>query len=91
MRSCRSPRVDQSPLAVTTSESDLVFPPPPQPLVDSHGGQRSHVESILSNLDSKGQRTSYLVRWRGYLPSHNSWKLRAHLMTDVAGLVEQYD
>ena len=57
---------DDQPSPATPRNSELVFPPPPQPLVDSHGGQRLHVESILNSRDVKGQRTSYLVRWRGY-------------------------
>ena len=56
----------------TPRDSELIFPPPPQPLVDSHGGQRFHMERILNHRDVKGQRTSYLVRWRGYPPSHDS-------------------
>ena len=59
--------------------------------MDSHGGQRFHVERILSHRGVKGQRTSYLVRWRGYPPLHDSWEPRAQLMIDVKGLVHQYD
>ena len=39
----------------------------------------------------KGQRTSYLVRWRGYPPSHDSWEPRSELIVDIEGLVRQYD
>ena len=84
-------RAPRRPTQGLTNESDLIFPPPPQPLVDSHGGQRFHVERILSHRDVKGQRANYLVRWRGYPPSHDSWEPRAQLMTDVEGLVHQYD
>ena len=68
-----------------------VFPPPPHPLVDSHGGQRFLVERILNHRDDSGSRTSYLVQWRGYPPSWNSWEPRSQLMADVSGLVHQYD
>ena len=36
------------------AELDLVFPPPPEPLVDSHGGQRFHAGRILSHRDRTG-------------------------------------
>ena len=83
--------VVRPPIPGPTSESDQVFPPPPQPLVDSHGGQRFHVERILNHRDVKGQRTSYLVRWREYPPSHDSWERGSQLILDVEGLVHQYD
>ena len=70
---------------------DRVFPPPPQPLVDSQGKKRFLVERILHHRASKGVRTSYLVRWRGYPPAFDSWEPRSQLMMDVSGLVGQYD
>ena len=82
---------DDQPPPATPRDSELIFPPPPQPLPDLHGGQRFHVERILNLRDVKGQRTSYLVRWCGYPPSHDSWDPRSQLMIDVGGLVHQYD
>uniref|UniRef100_A0AAV1US51 Integrase catalytic domain-containing protein n=1 Tax=Peronospora matthiolae TaxID=2874970 RepID=A0AAV1US51_9STRA len=70
---------------------EKVFPPPPPPLEDSRGGQRYLVEQLLNHRDVNGRRTSYLVRWRGYPPSWDSWEPRSQLMIDVLGLVEQYD
>uniref|UniRef100_A0AAV1URY1 Uncharacterized protein n=1 Tax=Peronospora matthiolae TaxID=2874970 RepID=A0AAV1URY1_9STRA len=70
---------------------ESVFPPPSPPLEDSRGGQRYLVEQLLNHRDVNGRRTSYLVRWRGYSPSWDSWEPRSHLMIDVLGLVEQYD
>uniref|UniRef100_A0AAV1VLG5 Chromo domain-containing protein n=1 Tax=Peronospora matthiolae TaxID=2874970 RepID=A0AAV1VLG5_9STRA len=70
---------------------ESVFPPPPPPLEDSRGGQRYLVEQPLNHRDVNGRRTSYLVRWRGYPPSWDSWEPRSQLMIDVLGLVEQYD
>ena len=71
--------------------SDRVFSPPPHPLVDSHGGKRFLVERLLTHREVKGRRTSYLVRWRDYPPSADSWEPRNQLKADVPGLVEQYD
>ena len=83
--------VDDQPPPATPRDLELIFPPPPQQLVDSHGGQRFHVERILNRRDVKRQRTSYLVRWCGYPPSHDSWGPLSQLMIDVEGLVYQYD
>uniref|UniRef100_A0AAV1T3U5 Integrase catalytic domain-containing protein n=1 Tax=Peronospora matthiolae TaxID=2874970 RepID=A0AAV1T3U5_9STRA len=70
---------------------ESVFPPPPPPFKDSRGGQRYLVEQLLNHRDVNGRRTSYLVRWRGYPPSWDTWEPRFQLMVDVLGLVEQYD
>uniref|UniRef100_A0AAV1TX21 Chromo domain-containing protein n=1 Tax=Peronospora matthiolae TaxID=2874970 RepID=A0AAV1TX21_9STRA len=70
---------------------ESVFPPPPTPLEDSRGGQLYLVEQLLNHRDVNGRRTSYLVRWRGYPPSWDTWEPRSQLMIDVLGLVEQYD
>uniref|UniRef100_A0AAV1UX66 Chromo domain-containing protein n=1 Tax=Peronospora matthiolae TaxID=2874970 RepID=A0AAV1UX66_9STRA len=61
------------------------------PLEDSRGGQSYLVEQLLNHRDVNGRRTSYLVRWRGYPSSWDSWEPRSQLMVDVLGLVEQYD
>ena len=85
------PQVPRALSEVPTHRSEQIFPPPPPPLVDSHGGQRFLVERIHNHRDVKGHRTSYLVRWRGYPPSHDSWEPRSQLLVDVEGLVRQYD
>uniref|UniRef100_A0AAV1VLI0 Chromo domain-containing protein n=1 Tax=Peronospora matthiolae TaxID=2874970 RepID=A0AAV1VLI0_9STRA len=68
-----------------------VFPSPPPPLEDSRGGQHYLMERLLNHRDVNGRRTSYLIRWRGYPPSWDTWEPRSQLMVDVLGLVEQYD
>ena len=86
-RSCAARPLTQGP----TSGLALVFPPPPQPLVDSHGGKLLHVERILIHRDVKGQRMRYLDRRCGYPSTHDSWAPRAQMMMDVEGLVHKND
>ena len=62
---------DDQPPPATPRDSEFISPPP-YSLVDSHGGQRFYVERILNHRDVKGQRTSYLVRWRGYPPQSSA-------------------
>ena len=78
---------DQSTIPLPTDVSKMIFLPITHPLLDSHRGQRFHVERILNHHDVSGQRTKYLVHWRGYPPSHDSWEPRAQLMFYVEGLV----
>ena len=59
--------------------------------MDFHGEKHFLVEHLLAHREVKGHRTSYLVRWRGYPPSADSWEPQDQLMVDVTGLVEQYD
>ena len=59
--------------------------------MDARGGQRFLVERLLNHRDVKGRRTSYLVRWRGYPPSADTWEPRYQLLVDVLSLEEQYD
>uniref|UniRef100_A0AAV1V0B9 Chromo domain-containing protein n=1 Tax=Peronospora matthiolae TaxID=2874970 RepID=A0AAV1V0B9_9STRA len=70
---------------------ESVFPPPPPPLEDSRGGQRYLVEQLLNHRDVNGRRMSYLVRWRGYPSSWDTWEPRSQLMIDVLSLIKQYD
>uniref|UniRef100_A0AAV1U797 Chromo domain-containing protein n=1 Tax=Peronospora matthiolae TaxID=2874970 RepID=A0AAV1U797_9STRA len=76
---------------LTHYREESVFPPPPPTLEDSRGGQKYLVEQLLNHRDVNGRQTSYLVRWRGYPPSWDTWEPRSQLMIDVLGLVEQYD
>ena len=71
---------------------EKVFPPPPHPLMDSHGGQCFLVELILNHGDDVGSRKSYLVHWLGIsIISWDSLKPRSQLMMNVYGIVKKYD
>jgi hypothetical protein len=84
--------VHRSPAQNPAQEEQSVFPPPPPPLRDSTGAVRWVVERLLNHHDQRdGNRTKYLVRWRGYPPSADSWEPRENLLEDVPGLVAQYD
>jgi hypothetical protein len=89
------PSTPQVPSAPTNSLlGDGIYPPPPPPLVDHQGHQRWIVERLLSHRDQQARkRTSreYLVRWRGYPPSADSWEPRSMLLEDVPDLVREYE
>ena len=84
----------QPPPSPGRSQVTPVFPPPPAPLVDSSGTEHWIVERLLDHRDQEeSNRTSrsFLVRWRGYPPSADSWEPRSTLLADVPGLVQLYE
>ena len=44
---------------------------PPPDLVE--GNKEYKVEAILSHCLHKNHETTYLIKWKGYYPSENSW------------------
>ena len=78
-------------LQIDSRES--IFPPPPPPLRDANGATRWIVEKLLDHRGQgrKGRQRAYLVRWRGFPPSHDSWEPRHVLIEDVPDLVSDYD
>ena len=52
--------------------SVLVFPRSLKALMDSHEVRLVYVERIWRQHVKNGERTSYLVRWRGYPPPFDS-------------------
>ena len=58
-----------------------VQPPPPELTTD--GTVEWEVDSILGHRDrrrGRGIRREYLVQWRGYDASHNTWEPGEHLI-----------
>ena len=48
------------------------------------------VETILDKKKIKN-KIHYLVKWKGYTATHNSWEPRTILMEDVSDLIKQYE
>ena len=72
---------------------ERVWPPPPPPLKGADGQTRWHVESLLAHRERKrGARRlrEYLVRWRGFPSSHDSWEPEDVLLQDVPDVLVEY-
>ncbi|KAG4038549.1 hypothetical protein PC123_g25889 [Phytophthora cactorum] len=63
---------------------------PPPALLDEHGELHYHVERLMARRRRQG-RTQYLVKWRGYRHSHNSWEFEVPLRQDCPDVVDAYD
>ena len=62
--------------------------------MDATGHQRWIVAALVDHQDQKtGRKRSrqFLVRWRGYPPSCDTWEPRENLIVDVPDLVEDYE
>jgi hypothetical protein len=79
-----------SSLEVPTSRG---FPPvhrPPPTLLDEQGNRQFHVERLLQRRRRKGQY-QYLVKWRGYPDSENSWEFETPLRQDCPYAVDVFE
>ncbi|KAE8885701.1 hypothetical protein PF003_g30431 [Phytophthora fragariae] len=65
-------------------------PRAPPPLLGNEGVLYYHVEQLLKRRGRSGQH-QYLVKWRGYPSSHNSWEPGARLEEDCADLVAAFE
>ncbi|ETI34724.1 hypothetical protein F443_18839, partial [Phytophthora nicotianae P1569] len=63
---------------------------PPPALLDEHGEPHYHVERLVARRRHRG-RTQYLVKWRGYPYSQNSWEFEMPLREDCRDVVDAYD
>ncbi|KAG3123713.1 hypothetical protein PI126_g23583 [Phytophthora idaei] len=60
---------------------------PPPALLDKHGELHYHVERLVARRRRQG-RTQYLVKWRDYPHSQNSWEFERQ---DCPNVVDAYD
>ncbi|GMF43507.1 unnamed protein product [Phytophthora fragariaefolia] len=79
----------QSVDAVRPGPTPLLSRAPP-PLLGNEGVLYYHVEKLLKRRGRSGQY-QYLVKWRGYPSSQNSWEPRARLEEDCADLVAAFE
>ncbi|ETO99762.1 hypothetical protein F441_22818, partial [Phytophthora nicotianae CJ01A1] len=63
---------------------------PPPALLNGRGEPHYHVERLVARRRHRG-RTQYLVKWRGYPHSQNSWEFELPLREDCPDVVDAYD
>ena len=63
---------------------------PPPALLDEHGNPHFHVERVLRRRRRQGQ-TQYLVKWKGYPESENSWEFEIPLRQDCPYAVDAFE
>ncbi|CAI5714511.1 unnamed protein product [Hyaloperonospora brassicae] len=66
-----------------------VYRPPPT-LLDEQGNRQFHVERLLKRRRRQGQY-QYLVKWRGYPESENSWEFEVPLRQDCPYAVDVFE
>ncbi|KAE9186043.1 hypothetical protein PF002_g25990 [Phytophthora fragariae] len=91
------PRVEDPPGQGMSQSGDAERPGPtppplraPPPLLGNEGVLYYHVERLLKRRGRSGQY-QYLVKWRGYPSSRNSWEPGARLEEDCADLVAAFE
>ncbi|OWZ08829.1 hypothetical protein PHMEG_00018570, partial [Phytophthora megakarya] len=63
---------------------------PPPVLLDEHGELHYHVERLMARRHRPGHN-QYLITWRGYPHSQNSWEFEVPLRQDCPDVVDAYD
>ncbi|GMF45615.1 unnamed protein product [Phytophthora fragariaefolia] len=79
----------QSPRSTSPEASAAARRPPPA-LLDEQGNHHYHMERILARRRCRGQN-QYLVKWRGYSHSENSWEFEVPLRQDCPDVVDAFD
>ncbi|GMG17710.1 unnamed protein product [Phytophthora fragariaefolia] len=74
----------------TSGEESVAARRPPPALLDEQGNRHFHVERILAKRRCRGHN-QYLVKWRGYPHSENSWEFEVPLRQDCPGVVDAFD
>ncbi|KAE9010596.1 hypothetical protein PR001_g16129, partial [Phytophthora rubi] len=86
-----SPGQDESQSGDVERPGRTPLPPrAPPPLLGNEGVIYYHVEKLLKRRGCSGQY-QYLVKWRGYPSSRNSWEPGARLEEDCADLVAAFE
>ncbi|CAH0476890.1 unnamed protein product [Peronospora belbahrii] len=63
---------------------------PPPTLTDERGHQHFHFERLLARRLHQ-DHTQYLVKWRGYSQSYDSWKYKVPLRQDCLEVFKAFD
>eukprot|EP00644_Phytophthora_capsici_P010100 jgi/Phyca11/120521/e_gw1.41.347.1 len=83
-RRSRSPNGRESASGAARPDSQRESPSaarPPPALLDEHGDLHYHVERLMARRRRQGHN-QYLVKWRGYPHSQNSWEFEVPLRQD---------
>ena len=80
---------EQSPLSQGQHGLQPIHRPPPA-LLDKHGNRQFHVERLLKRRRRNGQY-QYLVKWRGYPESENSWEYEVPLRQDCPYAIDVFE
>ncbi|WP_369333299.1 chromo domain-containing protein [Xanthomonas vasicola] len=67
-----------------------VFGRPPPPVLDTDGTPHYHVERLMARRHHQG-KTQYLVKWKGYPHSQNSWESETPLRQDCRDVVDAFE
>ncbi|ETM97149.1 hypothetical protein PPTG_20495 [Phytophthora nicotianae INRA-310] len=80
-RRMRREDADAVPASADSQRGNPAEARPPPALLDEHGEPHYHVERLVARRRRRG-RTQYLVKWRGYPHSQNSWEFEVPLRED---------
>lgn len=73
----------------TTKEHGLNYPrPPPEVLMEESDKEEHEVEAIINHRTFRG-KPQYLITWKGWPSSENSWEPEGHLK-NASALLQQY-
>ena len=73
----------------TTKEHGPDYPRPPPEILEDDAQQEEHeVEAILNHRIFRG-KPQFLIAWKGWPSSENSWEPEIHLK-NASALLEQY-
>ncbi|ETI29680.1 hypothetical protein F443_23204 [Phytophthora nicotianae P1569] len=89
-RRMRREDADAVPASADSQRENPAEARPPPALLDERGEPHYHVERLVARRRHR-DRTQYLVKWRGYPHSQNSWEFEVPLREDCPDVVDAYD